>query len=221
MHEGHVIALEEVVDVHLPVASDLVVHPPGELEPVDLRRCDPFDDPLERLGHRARVGAEVHEDLPLPEVDLDGDEPEILLIEELAPVHLGDATEGTVEQIGPPVILAAERLGLTVAERQGAAPVLAHIIEGAKLPLLPPHHDHRIICHGPDDELSGLAHLVGRTDVLPALGKDRIPIHLMKGGIGVPARRDRVRSGDRYDLEVGGTERWESGGTLHGGKVRW
>src|SRR5262245_51448788 len=96
-----------------------------------------------------RSGPQVDEEEILPDLELDRHQPEVTLVEELRSVEPGHAPEGPVEQVGPAMIAAGERVDAAGRlEREGSASVATDVVEGPDPVLLVPEHDDRIVRHG-------------------------------------------------------------------------
>ncbi len=196
VEDRRVVELGEGVDEQLPVAADV-----GPVL-VDLRHLvegvagDAGAELPEVLVQRGRVvGVEVHEDEPLPHLQLDPRQPVVRPVEVEELRLLLDEGQLTLGAVAPPVVLAGELaarplrlLAGVVVPDQLVAAVAADVVEGADLPVLPPHHDDGRPGGGdlPGEVAAGAGHLLDPADVEPGPGEDGLALEL------VVLRRDRV-----------------------------
>ena len=135
MHARQVVALEEIVDVDLPVAADLVADATLEAiarEVVRQPRIDAIDEVGER--HR-RLQRREYQTLPLGHLRLrqsDGRD-----VKAGGIVHLRRAAQPSVERIGPAVVAAHQRpRAATIAFGERASAVATDIVQRAQPSLL-------------------------------------------------------------------------------------
>src|SRR5213593_3579688 len=114
VRDRKVVALEVVVDIHLPVARDVVVAALDQTHRVEVV-AGPGDlrgDGANPVGERRGVGVEVDEDEGAESVHADRHEAEVGLVEVLCSLHLARGLQPAVEAVHPAVVAALERLAV-------------------------------------------------------------------------------------------------------------
>ena len=194
MHDRQVIALEEVVDVDLPVAG----HLPGVASRIaqrgQIERGDALDDAAIDLVEARRVVAQCneHESLPFPHPQRrQADVPDV---EICGILHLRCAEQLPLLVVEPAVVLAAHRVhaaATAMSERTRAVP--ADVREGAQHPVTASQQQHRRSGHLLDDMVARLGQLPVVGDHLPGPPEDAAAFagqHLLAE---VVSRRQRMR----------------------------
>ena len=138
MSDREVIALEVVVDIHLPVALDDVV---AALDPahggqVVAGFVDLVGDHTDPVGQRRCLVIEVGEDERAQRVDLDRHQAKVCLVEILSAIHLTRHLQPAVQPVHPAVIPALQRLPVASRGHDLRCAVAAHVVETAKLFIL-------------------------------------------------------------------------------------
>ena len=224
MDVGNVIAFEEVVDIHLPVGLDVVVDPADQPLGRQAVRQNPLGNPPKDLGQRGRVRwFEAHEHEAFPDIDRDGHQPEVLLVEQLGPVELGHSAERTIQLIRPAVVLAGQRLDATGGfQGQWPAPMTAHVVKRAEDSVLVSDDQNRIVRHrGQEVGPRTLDHR-DVANPLPCGREDRVAIDGVPAGVDVPGGWCRVGPLHRNDRQVGigeVGERFRRQASVHRAKI--
>ena len=84
------------------------------------------------------------------------------------------------------MILALERPGAAVLQRERPAAVAADVEEGAQHAVPAAHYDYRIIRHRGDEVLPLRRHLRRVSHVLPRARKDQLAVDRVEARVGVP-----------------------------------
>ena len=189
MHHRQVVALEIVVDVHLPVAGDVPLLPRHVAHLLAAEGRDAGRHVLEHVEQRRRLAVEVGEDERAPRGDLHRYEMHLRGVEPLDTLHLRRADQGAVETVGPAVVAALQGVALPASLGDGAGAVQAHVVECAQRVVIA-EHDDGIVADGGGEVLAVLRHLLAATDELPGVREDPLALQLQIHRIVVEPRRD-------------------------------
>ena len=191
MHVRQVVALEVVVDVHLPVAVGLVGDAAvedvvGEIRGADAR-FDLRDEFLER-----RDGCQRDEDEAAPGHERGGVQADAGDIEIGRVAHFGGAAELAVEVVGPAVVAAAQRFcTASIAFGQWPGAVAADVVQRAQHAVLAMHQQQRHAGDLADDVIAHLGELRDMCEQLPATREHGLLFERECGGFDVERRRQR------------------------------
>ncbi len=201
MNVGHVVPLEVVVHVDLPVRPHVVLHPLREPQVAHAHRGDALGDAVHDGSQRRTRFGQVDEHQPLPHVHVQRQESVVLPIEQVDPIEFRHAAERPVQQVGPPVVAALQGLGAPVPGGERAAAMAADVVERAQHPVRAAHHDDGTPRHGGDEVLAGPRHAPDVPHVLPGAAEHGLPVELVEPGLGVPGRWHRLRPGKGSGLQ--------------------
>ncbi len=180
VRDRKVIALEVVVDVHLPVASDVVVAALDQPHPAevitrggDLRRygADP-------ISQRRRIRIEVRKDERPKGIHANRDETEVRLVEILGALHLARGLEAPVQSIDPAVVSALKGFAVAARRHHLRRAVPADVVEAAQLSVLSVGQENRLVEDVRGLEVTDAGELARMRHELPAGGED--PIRLAR-----------------------------------------
>ncbi|MCU0624707.1 MAG: hypothetical protein MUF53_12720, partial [Gemmatimonadaceae bacterium] len=143
---------------------------------------------------RRRLEVERGEDERSPCRHLHRMQPEVGRPEVLGRLHLGSAEQLAGERVGPPVILALQRLAAAAAGRHRTGPVQAHVVVAAQAVRVA-HEHHTLAGDLHDDIVARLRKLLGARHELPGAREDPLALELVVDGIDVEPRRNRRRLG--------------------------
>src|SRR5580693_6155765 len=110
MRNRDVIALEIVIDIHLPVAIDDVVPALDKLHSFELQAAGLLRNFAEIGRERLRVRIEIDEDKLFPGFQTQREHAHRAAIKELDAFNVWRANEAAVERVGPTVIAAAQNI---------------------------------------------------------------------------------------------------------------
>jgi hypothetical protein len=157
-------------------------------------RVDAFDDRFER--RRVRVECREHQPLPLGHARLR--QADRGRVERLGAAHLRRAAQLAIERVGPPVVLAGQRLrAAAVAEGKRSGAMAADVVQGTQRAVAAAHDHER---HAGDLRhcvVAGGGHQCRMGDELPARGEHRRAVALVHGRIDVAGGGQRARAGER------------------------
>ena len=143
MRDGNVVALEIVVDVHLPVAIDDVISALDGLQAFELEAASLFGNFAEIGGKRFGVRIEVDEDELLPGFQAQRKHAHGAAVEEFDAFDVRRADEAAVERVRPAMIAAAKNIFAAAALGDGAGAMAADVAESAQRALLVADDDYR------------------------------------------------------------------------------
>src|SRR5689334_4828041 len=141
MRDGDVVALEVVVDVHLPVAIDHIVATLDETQSCKLKASRLFRNLAQKSGKRLGGEVEVDEDELFPGFAAKRDHAHRGAIEKFDAFDVGRADEPAVQSVCPAVIGAAKNIFRAAAKGNRSRPVTADIAECSQRALLIPDDD--------------------------------------------------------------------------------
>ena len=194
MRDGAVVALEVVLDDHLPVrVVRIALCAKGELEPVDVDAAlgEHERQLSEMLGERRRSSGRVDEHERPPGLDGHRHERQLGPVEADLPVGARRRAQRSVEVVGPRVVGALDRLAPLLPLAQNGAAVAAHVDEAVQLVVAPAREDDGHVTGLHRDHAAGLGHLRERPGVLPRVGEDPLLLDAEHGRIHVPVVRKR------------------------------
>ena len=195
MRDRQVVALEIVVDVHLPVALDRVVAAFDRTHGAQVvaagldlvwNRADP-------VRERFRVRVEVGEHEGPERVDPDGHKAEVGLVEVLGAFHLARGLQPAVEAVDPAVVTALQRLAVAASRHDLRRAVAAHVVETVQGAVLRACQQDRLVDDGRGLEVARSGELVDVSHQLPGAGEDsvllllenrRVAVHRGRQGVG-------------------------------------
>ena len=203
MHVRQVVALEEVVDVDLPVARELVAVAAQVAHRGQVDRRDAFGDAGVDLVERRHVVAQRHEHQALPFVHAQRRQADVLDLEVAGVLHLRRAAQLAGEGVGPAVVLAVQRLGaLAVAQRERPRAVAADIWKCAQHAVLPAHQQHRHAGDLLDHVVARLGQQALVRHQLPAAREHRPLFHRQHGVAEVVTGRQGTRVVELFNHRV-------------------
>ena len=229
MHARHVIALQVVVDVDLPVAADVVAH----VQPVAVAgqrmggaeaRVDAGHQRIERAGALVECG----KDQALPLRDAGLRERDRADVEVLRAAHLGGAAKPAVERVAPAVVLADQfecatcRAGCARLQRargfagQRTGAMAAYVVQRAQHAVVAAGQQQR---HGADlgsQRAAGLRDLRGMADQMPAAREHALAVERGEVRLDIAGRGQRTRGGLRLRVQQRGIEPVVGGGVDRG-----
>ena len=146
MEARAVVALGVVLGDELPVRADVVVDPLRRTEAAEVEAAQVLDEVAELIGQRGRVGIEVEEDEPLPDLAAHADEAVRVEAEVLEAVRVLRADEAAVEVVDPRVVRTLETDHLAaLVFGHGRAAVAAHVVERPQDVVPTPDHDQLVV----------------------------------------------------------------------------
>jgi hypothetical protein len=204
MQLRHVVALEEVVDVDLPVAGHLVAGAPVELVAGE-RAAEPPVDAGDQFFERWRRPVERGEHQPLPLRHARQRHAHRGDVEVPRAAHVGRAEQAAVEPI-PPAVVAADELRraapVTSGQRPGA--MAADVVQGAQFAVVAAHDEQRHAGNLGQRVVARLGDLPGVRHELPAAREDGGALGVGERRLRVAGRGQRERGGSRLRRERGG-----------------
>jgi hypothetical protein len=201
MHDRDVVPLEIVVDVHLPVARDLVVHALAELHRRDGQVPGLLRDRAEKAREIRSRSVEVHEEKRTERLGPKGRKTVTGPVEVPHALPLGRAAEGSVETVGPAVVAALEDLPVAGAAGDRPRAVTADVRQRADRPVLGAREHERLPRDLAGEEVAGRSERVGVPDGLPRPAENAPALLAEDLGIEIPGRRDRRGPGE-VGLEI-------------------
>ena len=193
VRRGAVIAFEEIIDEHLPVASHVVFVALREGEVVNARQI--LADLILQTVHLLRkgfcVGVEVDEDEAAEHLHPHRLQREVAFIEAFDIFGVPRIHQPPVKVEGPGVIGTGDDVLLAIPFQQFMPAMGADIVEGAQFPIPPARHEHGLFVDARGDELALLSHLTDMTSVVPCAVEDRLFLRLEDRRVVVEPRRHR------------------------------
>ena len=175
MHDGQVVALEEIVHVHLPVAGHLEHVAPLEAHRREVDRCDALRDARVHLLEIRHALVERDEHQALPFANHEAWEPDVADLEPDGILHLGRSDQPTLLVIEPAVVLAAQAVhALAAAVRERARAMPADVGKCAQGAVPTAQQQYRCAGRLRDDVIAGLLELGPVRDELPGT-RENVP----------------------------------------------
>ncbi len=192
MGDGAVVALEEVLDEHLPVGLQPVLRAVMEDEGVDVEPTVGHDrgHGAERVGQRRRVRRCVDEDERPPGVERGRAQPERGAVEAVR-VGARRGPQRSVEAVGPRVVVALQRRAAPGARHDLRAAVAADVDERAQHAVAIAHDDDRHVARVAGEIGAGLGDEPEVPGVVPGRREERGALGFEDLGVGVPAVGER------------------------------
>ena len=196
-----VVALEVVLDGHLPVGLERVgrVGMEDERIDVDAAGADQLGELAEGVGERTGLGVGVDEDEGPPGLDARASQAELGAVERRVAVGARRRPQLAVEPVGPGVVVALERAAAAGPRHHLRAAVAADVHERAQLALAVADDDQRHVTRAQREVGAGLGELPEVAGVLPgageqplALAREHLAVDVPAVGQGVRARQPRA-----------------------------
>jgi hypothetical protein len=192
MGDRAVVALEEVLDEHLPVGLQPVLGAVMEDERVDVEPAagDDRGQGAEGVGQRRRVRRRVDEEERAPGVERCGAQPERRAVEAVG-VGPRRRAQRAVEAVRPRVVVALQRRARPGARHDLRAAMAAHVDERPQLALAIAHDDDRHRARAARQVRAWRRDEADVPGVVPGWREERGALGLEHLGVGVPAVGER------------------------------
>src|SRR5580704_5023655 len=141
MRDGDVVALEIVVNVHLPIAIDDVVAALDGLQALELEAARLFGNFAEICGERLGVGIEIDEDKLFPGFETQRKHAHGAAVEEFHTFNVRCADQSPVKRVRPPVIATTENILAAAALRDRPGAMATDVAERAQRALFVADND--------------------------------------------------------------------------------
>ena len=193
-----VIAFDIVVDDHLPAgfhgpAAKIIGFREGEIVPEGKFLADVGLEIGRLAGKGNRFVIEVDEDKVAQDLDADGLEGELGLVEALHTITVAGGAELAVETIGPCVVGTGDGgLDRAGALHETMRPVLTDVVVGSELARAITHHEDVLIENAAGKVVAGTGHFAGMAEVHPRTVEDLFAFQFKDCRIRVVARGQRV-----------------------------
>ncbi len=210
MRDRNVVALQIIVDIHLPVAIDCIVAALRQLQSFELESSRLPRYLSEERRKRLRLRVEIYKNKLLPGFQSQRHHAHGAAIEQFHALHIRRADQPPVQGIGPAVISAPQHIFAAAPLRNRPCAMAAHVAERAQRSFLVAYHHDRLarqvrrekslgVGDRPPHAIHFPAGLLQRSDKLPRASKNLLFLNLQNRRIGIEARRQRVCA---FDLLV-------------------
>src|SRR6516164_2450139 len=124
MYDRDMVALEVIVDVHLPVAIDVIIVAFGEGQAFEWKSARKLRNIAKIIGKRKSAAIEIHKNELLPGFATHRNHTHGAAIEQFDAIDFGSADEAPIERVGPSVVSAIQHASATrtLGDRTGAMP---------------------------------------------------------------------------------------------------
>ena len=193
MHDRDVIALEVVVDIHLPVAIELPIFPRRKPKRACIARVHLIEQFANHLGERRSVRVEIDEEKSEPRLDAKLRQRARLAFESDDAIELRRLQQTSLERIRPSVIAALQHRTFAFAFRDGTGAMTTNVGHRPDDTIVAAHDQQRFIGDDRREKLSRFRDLFGATGQLPCAREDGAILIAEDRGVDVVARRNRRR----------------------------
>src|SRR5947208_5885131 len=147
MRDGDVVALQVIVDVHLPIAIDHVIAPLLQLQAGELKPTRLVRNLAKKDGEWLRLQIKIHKNKLFPGFQAQRHHAHRAAIEKLNTVHIRRADQAAVQRISPAMISAAQNVLAAASLRNGARAMTAYIAQGPQRAFLVANNNNRLACN--------------------------------------------------------------------------
>jgi hypothetical protein len=126
------VALEVIVDVHLPVAIDVIIVAFGERQALEWKSARKLRNIAKIIGKRKSAAIEIHKNELLPGFAAHRNHTHGGAIEQFDAIDFGSADEAAFERVGPAMVGAIEHVSASTTLGDGARAMTTDVAESAK-----------------------------------------------------------------------------------------
>src|SRR6516162_3393905 len=122
MHDRDMVALEVIVDVHLPIAIHVIIAAFGEGQALEWKSARKLRNIAKIIGKRKSVAIKIRKNELLPGFAAHRNHTHGGAIEQIDAIDFGCADEASIEGVGPSVVSAIQHASATstLSDRAGA-----------------------------------------------------------------------------------------------------